>query len=159
MPRKKLYKPQSNKTNNPILKEVEGNNPLDRPGPRQKVSFSLGELQLLDQLKQKTGYRTRSRFIHDVALGYKPPSNDMTRQTDSILLKLNSLLNDVSGIGNNINQIAKRTNTKGYLHQQDAMELASAISIMPEIKKEIVQAAHLIVAMTCPTFEDDVSDS
>ncbi|MBO6551227.1 MAG: MobC family plasmid mobilization relaxosome protein [Rhizobiales bacterium] len=158
MPRKRLYKSQSGKTKKSHKGDSVSDITLDSPAPRQKVSYSIAELELLDRLKDATGYTTRSRYIHDTSLGYRPPTNDITRQTDRILLLLHKIIRSLSGIDNNINQIAKHTNTSRALQPEDMAELIVALKTIPKIKEDIATAAHLIVSMTCPTEQEETLD-
>lgn len=132
---------------------------LDPPAGRQKVSYSTTEIELLDTRRLAAGYRTRSRYIHDVSLGYRPPTNVLTRQTDAILIELNRLNRQLAALGNNLNQIAKRTNTFNALQMEDAAALSLLTAdVLPKLKREVATAAHQIVAMTCPTEQASDDD-
>lgn len=171
MPRKRLYKPQSRKTKQSKTSRLDEKkiSSLDEPAPRQKVGgFTHRELELLDLLVKKTGYKSRSAYMHDVSLGYKPPNNAITLQTDDIVLKLNEVLTlakeikkSLNGIDNNINQITKHANIHRALRHEDIPDLAQALSSIPDVKdaipkiiEDVVLAAHAIVSMTCPTIEE-----
>lgn len=72
-----------------------------------KVSVNEAELKEIQRKAEQAGL-SRSRFVREVALGYRVKARDTTMTPE--LIKLNA---NLGRIGNNLNQVARTGNKAG----------------------------------------------
>lgn len=100
-----------------------------------KVSINKTEIDEIQQ-KADTAGLSRSRFVREVALGYKVKARDTTITPE--LIKLNA---EIGRVGNNANQIARQANSGGMYP-----ELATkARKVLEDIEKIMEVISDLIL--------------
>jgi hypothetical protein len=100
-----------------------------------KVSVNKTEIDEIQQ-KADTAGLSRSRFVREVALGYKVKARDTTITPE--LIKLNA---EIGRVGNNANQIARQANSGGMYP-----ELATkARKVLEDIEKIMEVISDLIL--------------
>lgn len=115
---------------------------------RAKVSFSLDELERIDALTRKAGFKTRSAYIRARSLGYRPPHTSLTRFNDETLLMLHRIVRQLTGATTNLNQLAKVANTTQAVSPADLDMIARQVTAIEQQKALMVEAASHIVDMT-----------
>ena len=95
-----------------------------------KIFLSDDEKFILEEKHKLSGMRSRSAFIrHLILYGY-------VYDVDySDLREYNTLL---SKIGNNLNQITKRTNTTGHLYEEDIKEVKELMNQVWRTQKSML---------------------
>lgn len=98
-----------------------------------KVSVNQDELDAIQEKAEDAGL-SRSRFVREVALGYKVKARDLTMTPE--LIKLNAHLGRV---GNNLNQVARQANKAGVCQewvkeaQRAVMEMGQLIDKVSDL--------------------------
>ena len=96
---------------------------------KQQFYLNLKEKKLLKEKSKKAGLN-ESEFIRSMIKGYKikeQPTKEIREFTK-----------DISGIANNINQIARAVNTSRYIRNEDLKYIKDAISkFILEFQKKI----------------------
>ena len=96
---------------------------------KQQIYLNAEEKKLLKEKSKRAGLN-ESEFIRSMIKGYKIKE----QPTKEIL----EFTRDISGIANNINQIAKVANTRRYVRDEDLEYLKNAVSkFILEFQKKI----------------------
>lgn len=97
-----------------------------------KIKVTENELLDLNDLKEKSGYSALAVYLREVGLQQKISSKKDYPKVDP------DLLFQLSGIGNNINQIARQVNSS-ELKPRDAMQI---IAVLTSISSQLDNVRH-----------------
>ncbi len=94
-----------------------------------KVYFSDDELKILNKKFEISGLKTRSDFLRQLIL------NGLVCYVDFTELKKSNLT--LSGIGRNINQIAKKCNETGNVYREDIEKIKERLEDIWQLQRSM----------------------